>query len=126
MDADRRACLFSLIAGLPLSATLIRATVAGEGARRVIEVRIEGRSVVAPRGPIRIAKGEVVELRWMGDEAVELHLHGYDLELRVRPGVPAAMVVEAYATGRFPITSHAWGDGGHGHDVLTYLEVIPN
>jgi hypothetical protein len=35
------------------------------------------------------------------------------------------MVIEAYATGRFPITSHGWGEGGHGHDALTYLEVYP-
>ena len=53
------------------------------------------------------------------------YLHGYDVELHVRPDEPAVMVIEAYATGRFPITSHGWGKGGHGHDELTYLEVYP-
>jgi hypothetical protein len=93
---------------------------------RVIEVRIENRKVVAPSKTIRITEGDMIELRWTSDEPVELHLHGYDLELHVRPDEPAAMVIEAYATGRFPITSHGWGEGGHGHDALTHLEVYPD
>jgi hypothetical protein len=109
-----------------LPATLIRSAVAQESSKRVIEVRIENRKVVAPNEAIRITLGAVIELRWTSDEAVKLHLHGYDIELHVRPDEPAAMVVEAYATGRFPVTSHGWEDGGHGHDALTYLEVYPD
>ena len=93
--------------------------------KRAIEVRIEDRRVVADMRTIRITEGETVELRWTGDEAVELHLHGYDLKIAVQPGETAVMTVAAYAAGRFPITSHGWGDGGHGHDALTYLEVYP-
>ena len=105
-----------------MPAALIRAAVAQEGPRRVIEARIENRKMVAPSEAIRITEGDVIELRWTSDEAVDLHLHGYDVELHVRPDEPAAMVIEAYATGRFPITSHGWGEG---HDTLTYLEVYP-
>ena len=126
MDACRRTWLAWLTAGLFLPATPIRLAVAQEGSQRLIEVRIENRKVVAPKEAIRVTEGDVVELRWTSDEPVELHLHGYDLETRVRPDGPAAMVIEAYATGRFPITSHGWGDGGHGHDALTYLEVYPD
>jgi len=108
-----------------MPAARIRAAVAQDGPRQVIEARIEKRKVVAPTGAIRVTEGDVVELRWTSDEAVELHLHGYDVELQVRPGEPATMVIEAHATGRFPITSHGWGAGGHGHDALTYLEVYP-
>lgn len=108
---------------MPLA--LIRAALAQDDSRRVIDVCIENRKVVAPTAAIRITEADVVELRWMSDQAVELHLHGYDLELQVRPGQPAAMVIEATATGRFPITSHGWGAAGHGHDALTYLEVYP-
>lgn len=93
--------------------------------RQVLEARIEHRQVVVPAGAIRITEGDVLELRWTSDETVDLHLHGYDIELRVRPGEPTVMVIEAAVTGRFPITSHGWGDGGHGHDALTYLEVYP-
>ena len=81
--------------------------------------------MVAPREAIRATEGDEVELLCSSDERVELHLHGYDLKLEVRPGEPAKMVVKAHATGRFPITSHGWGDGGHGHHALTHLEVYP-
>ncbi len=104
---------------------LIRGAVAQKASQQEVEVRIENRQVVAPRGPIRVTEGDVVELVWASDEAAKLHLHGYDLEIQVRPDEPAVMVVEAYATGRFPITSHGWGEGGRGHDALTYLEVYP-
>jgi hypothetical protein len=125
MDAFRRTWLIWLASGWFMPAALIRAAVAQDGPRRVIEARIENRKVVAPSEAIRITEGDVIELRWTSDEAVDLHLHGYDLELHVRPDEPAAMVIEAYATGRFPITSHGWGEGGHSHDTLTYLEVYP-
>jgi hypothetical protein len=125
MDARRRTWLIWLASGWFLPAALIRAAVAQEGPRRVIEARIENRKVVAPSEAIRITEGDVIELRWTSDEAVDLHLHGYDVELHVRPSEPATMVVKAYATGRFPITSHGWGEAGHGHDALTYLEVYP-
>jgi hypothetical protein len=125
MYASRRTWLIWLASGWFMPAALIRAAVAQNAPRRVIEARIENRRVVAPDGAIRISEGDVIELRWTSDEAVDLHLHGYDLELHVRPDEPAAMVIEAYATGRFSITSHGWGEGGHGHDALTYLEVYP-
>jgi len=125
MEACRRTWLAWLAAGSIMPAAMIRRALAQEAARRVIEVRIENRQVVAPRQSIRITEGDLVELVWTSDEATELHLHGYDLELQVRPGEPADMVVEAHATGRFPITSHGWGEAGHGHDALIYLEVYP-
>jgi hypothetical protein len=82
--------------------------------------------VVEPKEAIRARQGELIELRWTSDEAVDLHLHGYDVELQVQPDAPASMVVEAFASGRFPITSHGWSDGGHGHDALIFLEVYPD
>ena len=125
MDICRRTWLAWLSAGLILPAALIQAAVAQDAPRRVIEVRIENREVVAPGAAIRITEGDVIELVWTSDEATELHLHGYDLEIHVGPDEPATMVIEAYATGRFPITSHGWGEGGHGHDALIHLEVYP-
>lgn len=125
MDVCRRSWLFWLTAGLFLPVTLIRVAVAQAGAQRVIEVRIEKRKVVAPKEAIRIAEKDVVELRWTSDEPVELHLHGYDMEIKLQPGIPGTMNFEAHATGRFPITSHGWGAGGRSHDALTYLEVYP-
>jgi periplasmic copper chaperone A len=99
--------------------------VAQKAPQEVIDVKIENRQVVEPKEPIRVTEGEVIELRWTSDEAVELHLHGYDIEIDVEPGEPASMVVEANASGRFPIESHRWGNGGHSEEALTYLEVYP-
>lgn len=117
--------LARLCLGLALPTALARAVSAQEAAPRVIEVRIENRQVVEPKAAITATQGEVIELRWTSDEAVELHLHGYDMELDLSPGEPASMVVEAYATGRFPVASHGWGDGGHGDEALIFLEVYP-
>ena len=125
MHASRRIWLNWIFAAWLLPAALSAAAVAQENPRQVLEARIENRQVIAPEGAIRITEGDVLELRWTSDEAVALHLHGYDIELQLRPGEPAAIVIEADMTGRFPITSHGWGDGSHGHDALTYLEVYP-
>lgn len=125
IDSQRRAWLIWLAAGLFMPAVPIQAAIAQGTPQPAIDVRIEARKVVAPVAAIRITEGDTVELRWTSDEPVELHLHGYDLKIQVRPDAPAAMVVEATATGRFPITSHGWGVGGHGHDALTYLEIYP-
>lgn len=125
MDVCRRTLLAWLATSSICPSALIQAATAQEAQQQVIEVGIENRRAVAPGGVIRITEGDVVELIWTSDEAAELHLHGYDLEFDVRPGEPASIVFEAYATGRFPITSHGWGEGGHSHDALTYLEVYP-
>lgn len=125
MDASRRTWVIRFAACCFLPSATIRTALAQDNPQRTIDVRIENRQVVAPKVKIRITEGDVVELRWTSDEAAELHLHGYDLKIQVGPDAPAAMIVEATATGRFPITSHDWGAGGHGHDALTYLEVYP-
>lgn len=114
-----------LAAGSILSWTGVRSARSQSKQPRVIDMRIENRKVVSPKESIRVTHREVIELRVACDELVELHLHGYDRELLVEPGRPASLIVDAYATGRFPITSHRWGTGGHGHDALIYLEVYP-
>ena len=125
MDIFRKACLVWLAIGAILPSVLIHEALGADGPRTTIEVRIENRLVVAPKRPIRIVEKDAVDLRWVSDEAVKLHLHGYDKKLQLRPGVPAVMSLTAHATGRFPITVHGWGAQGHGHDALTYLEVHP-
>jgi FtsP/CotA-like multicopper oxidase with cupredoxin domain len=109
-----------------MSPAEIQVAVAQNASQRVIDVRLEHRKVVGPDKAIRVTQGDVIELRWTSDEPVELHLHGYDLKIHVGRDKPAAMVVEARATGRFPITGHGWGAGRHGHDALIYLEVYPD
>jgi hypothetical protein len=77
---------------------------------------------------IRVVQGDTVELEFTGDEAAELHLHGYDRLVTLQPGRPAVLRVEATIAGRFPLEAHAFGTGGgrrHMHSVVLYLEVLP-
>ena len=124
--AVRRRTALAVIAAGALAPTFAPARAAAQaGAKTVIDIRIENRRVVAPTGAVRVSHNDEVVLRWTVDEEVEIHLHGYDVLIRLRPGAPSSMALTARATGRFPITSHGWGAEGHGHDALTYLEVYP-
>lgn len=71
---------------------------------------------------IRVSQGDDVELRWSSDQPMELHLHGYDIEVKVAPTAPAVMSFKARIPGRFPIEPH--GPGRDRRPVM-YLEVLP-
>ena len=97
---------------------------------RLVKLEIKQRSILDGLTSIRVGQGESIRLHWTSDEAVVLHLHGYDIEIPLLPNTPSEMILEASATGRFPITSHGFGasDSTH-HDhklTLLYLEVYPN
>jgi FtsP/CotA-like multicopper oxidase with cupredoxin domain len=107
------------------------ALLAGSAAARDFDLRIVKRRLLRSGQTIRVNQGESVLLRWHSDEAVSLHLHGYDLQLQVSASEPAAMRFDAGVAGRFPISTHGFGAGGHagaaGHreTTLLYLEVLP-
>jgi len=127
LNSDPRARLIWLAALSVISVLFIQQSYGQDGARKVIDIRIESRSIVSPKGAIRVIEQEVVEIRWTSDETVKLHLHGYDIKLDVHPGKISVMSIYAKATGRFPITSHGWAKQthNHGHNALIYLEVYP-
>ncbi len=70
---------------------------------------------------IQVTEGDIVEFRWSSDEALNLHMHGYKIEVDVAPNSPVTMRVNAIKTGRFPVLNH----DGSPPDVLLYLEVLP-
>ncbi len=125
MNRDRRAFL---AAGAAVALLGVARVARAES--RIIDVVIEARKVVGDN-VARVTEGDAVTLRWSTDEAVSVHLHGYDVKLSIAPDAPTEMNFEAFAAGRFPVTSH--GFGGHGDDhhggdeevVLLYLEVHP-
>ncbi len=90
-----------------------------------------GGAALAGGDTLRVRQGESVTLRWSVDEVVDLHLHGYDIELRAVPGQTAEMSFRADLTGRFPVSRHGGGHGhgesllGRDHETLLYLEVHP-
>lgn len=96
----------------------------------VVTVRIEKRQVVEPEDRrVVVPHNASVAIHWHGDEAGELHVHGYDLRVTLRAGAVTHTRFEAKATGRFPVTSHGFGNEtgqAHGHGALLYIEVHPD
>ncbi len=88
--------------------------------RLVINLNIHRRQVIADRRTIRISEGEEVRINWTTDEALELHLHGYNIHVVATPEHPASMSFKAHTVGRFPIAAHIFK-----HPVLTHLEIFP-
>jgi hypothetical protein len=88
---------------------------------------IENGRVPAHMRRIRVDQGDVVHLRWTTNRRIVVHLHGYDIEKEIVPGVVTVMTFTAHATGRFPVEVHVPGQsGGHTHgDTLVRIEVHP-
>lgn len=103
--------------------------VEAQAAELTFNLRIEGGHVPASMRLVRVTEGDVVRLRWSVDRPVVLHLHGYDIEKRIEPGVVGEMTFTARATGRFPLHAHAIraDASGQRHDdaPLLYVEVYP-
>jgi hypothetical protein len=97
-----------------------------DGHLQHVDLAIEHGKVNVKDKTIRVAQGDVVELRWSSDVEQTLHLHGYDIEAEVRPGLPVTMRFVAFATGRFPVEIHGDNHGGaRDQVVLLYVEVRP-
>src|SRR5262249_14647744 len=91
-------------------------------------LRIENGHVPESMRLVRVTKNDVVKLQWTTDRPMTVHLHGYDIEKKLVPGVTTEMTFTANATGRFTIAPHvgAEASGGHAHgDALVTIEVYP-
>ncbi|MCH8214281.1 MAG: hypothetical protein IIC54_09470 [Proteobacteria bacterium] len=125
IQTARTLAISTAIFGLSLSLAAEQQTDDATNATVRIEIRIENRKLVGDQ-VIRLTQGQRVEIVWITDEAVELHMHGYDIRVEISPDGPATMTFTAHATGRFPVTSHGFGDeNGHGHVTLAYIEINP-
>jgi hypothetical protein len=87
---------------------------------RIFELTIKNGRLPDSQRLVRVQQGEEVILRWRADQAVVLHLHGYDIETKVSPAAAIEMRFKASATGRFPIELHA-----QTHATIAHLEVHP-
>jgi plastocyanin len=74
---------------------------------RAVEVEIRGGEM--DPAEITVGEGDRVTLRATSDRPVEMHLHGYDRELKVEPGGSATLSFEAEKTGRFEIEAEGSG-----------------
>ena len=78
----------------------------------------QGRRISGPE-LIQVHAGDEVVLRMTSDQADELHLHGYDLHLRLLAGEPGTLSFKAVHSGRFDYELH------HARLELGALEVLP-
>lgn len=78
----------------------------------------KGRRVSGPE-LIQVHAGDAVTLEVTSDQADELHLHGYDLHLKLLPGEPGRLSFTASHSGRFDYELH------HAQLELGALEVLP-
>jgi hypothetical protein len=102
---------------------------AAQGAEIVLDLGIEQGRVRQDMRVVRVKQGDAVKLRWTTDRPIVLHLHGYDIELKVEPGRVTEMTFIARAAGRFPVEEHrpagTQGAHAHGEAALVRIEVRP-
>ena len=136
MTVERTFCLLAALMTLPLGVAaqdsdapvseMGRSPATSEVARtaggnvKVFEFSIVHGNLADGEQTIQVTEGDIVEFRWSSDEELNLHIHGYKIEVDVAPDSPATMRVDAVKTGRFPVLNH---DGNPPH-VLLYLEVL--
>ena len=105
----------------------------GASSVREFEISIRDRRVEGSASTLRVKRGETVLLRFRADEAVSLHVHGYDVRANLSATSPDSIRFEARVAGRFPITAHEFGTvagqdarpKSHREMTLLYLEVLP-
>jgi hypothetical protein len=86
---------------------------------QTVDLIVSGGRLIQGPTVIRATAGDHVLMRITSDAEDELHLHGYNLKLHLRPNVPATLSFEARRTGRFTYELHR-------RDVeLGALEVYP-
>ena len=74
-----------------------------------IPVILKGESIET----VKVQQGDMVTLRFLGEEPGEFHLHGYDIKKEIGSGEVVDLFFVADATGRFKFTFHLSGEDEH-------------
>lgn len=90
----------------------------------VIELSLENGKLVSGSNTVRVRRGQQVQLQWSTDRPIDLHLHGYDIEVKASPGSTTTMAFTATIPGRFAVSEHERGKA-HAHKAVIYIEVHP-
>ena len=98
-------------------------------AEQRVVYKIKEQRISAKPPTLKVKQGDSLLIEWSSDEAVSIHLHGYDVLLKLTPSIPGQMKFVAHSLGRFPVSAHAQGKEQHGKQhaevPLLYLEVLP-
>ena len=95
---------------------------------RIFSLTVSQGQVAANNRTIKVLEGDLVELQWIADEKLTLHLHGYDVTLELMAGEPGTMGFTAHAAGRYPVAIHRSSDhkkSGHHRSAVLHVEVHP-
>ena len=90
---------------------------------RILELGIHDAESSAKPPVLSVRQNEQVVLRLTSDQPLHVHLHGYDIESDVAPGLVTALRFTATATGRFPLEAHY--EQKRRRSPLAYIEVRP-
>jgi heme/copper-type cytochrome/quinol oxidase subunit 2 len=72
----------------------------------VVDLVVDKGRLVSGPNVVHVKVGDHVVLHVTSDAADELHLHGYNLHLRLQPHVMATLAFEATRAGRYPYELH--------------------
>jgi hypothetical protein len=113
MGPHRLTWLFAmLLASAPLCA-----------AEQQVSFTIRQQRIANPAPTVRVLQDDTLVLELRSDAALDVHLHGYDVALSLKPDTPGRLQLVAHTLGRFPLAPH--GKGHHHGPALLYLEVVP-
>lgn len=115
MTSNPRRAIAVLAAFTFLTGGIVQRAAAAE----VISVEVKGGKVVSGPKVTRLKRDDPVTLTILSDRADELHVHGYDLHLKLVPNQAATLQFVAKRTGRFSYELHKSGT------ELGVLEIYP-
>ena len=78
-------------------------------ARQQLTVQITGGQASGDTGRVPVPVGTPVRLSITSDAADEVHVHGYDEEAALEPGIPAELSFDATVPGVFEVELHDAG-----------------
>lgn len=93
-----------------------------QSAPTIYKVTLTNGHLTAGPALISATQGEEITIDFVSDRQAELHLHGYDLTLRLNASENARLNFTANHAGRFEYELH--GHAG-GHNALGAIEVYP-
>lgn len=97
---------------------LIPAAASSPG-NRVFELGLKNGRLVSGPAVLQVKAGDRITLKIASNTSDELHVHGYDLRLRIKPEEVVTLDFTANRTGRFGLELH------RAHAELGALEVYP-
>ncbi len=96
-----------LVSVIALAALLASACEDREPQDLSFSMAIEGGELAGEESTLTVFQDDTVTIDWTSDLPLLVHLHGYNIEAQVEPGVTGQMSFVADATGRYDIFIHA-------------------